>query len=184
MTSRNPAEIGTGLLVLVIAGAFLAYAIVHTGRGGSGGYDLHASFDHVDGLNVGSDVRLAGVKIGSVTASSIDPKSFLANITFTVANTLHLPDDSSAEITSDGLLGGKYLSIGPGGSATLLKPGGTVTVTQGSISIEQLLGKFIFNAGTKLDAAKPASTDGGAVAPLADPASSSPPTSQTPAAGK
>lgn len=169
MTRRNPAEVATGLLVLVVAAAFLAYAVVHTGRGGGSGYDLHASFDHIDGLNVGADVRLAGVKVGSVTAEAIDLKSFLATITFTVANDLHLPDDSSAEITSDGLLGGKYLSIGPGGSATLLKPGGTVTVTQGSISIEHLLGKFIFNAGTKSDAAKPSSSDGGGLAPLSDP---------------
>ncbi len=166
--TRRPAEIVTGLLVLIVAAAFLAYALLHSGRSGGSGYELHASFDHIDGLNVGADVRLAGVKIGSVTASAIDPHSFLASITFTVANDLHLPDDSSAEITSDGLLGGKYLSIGPGGSATLLKPGGTVTVTQGSISIEQLLGKFIFSAGTKSDASKPAS-GGGGLAPLSDP---------------
>ena len=173
--TRRPAEIATGVLVLIVAVAFLAYAVVHTGRATGGGYDLHASFDHIDGLNNGADVRLAGVKIGSVTASAIDPKSFLATITFTVADDLHLPDDSSAEITSDGLLGGKYLSIGPGGSATLLKPGGTVTVTQGSISIEQLLGKFIFSAGTKSDTSKPATGGGGGgLAPLSDP----------PAAGK
>jgi phospholipid/cholesterol/gamma-HCH transport system substrate-binding protein len=87
------------------------------------------------------------VKVGSVVSAVVDPKTYQANVAFTVQEALRLPRDSSAEITSDGLLGGKYISMVPGGDDKMLAPGGMVTITQSSISIEQLLGKFIFSAG-------------------------------------
>ncbi len=68
-------------------------------------------------------------------------------VTFTVAPNLHLPKDSSAEITSDGLLGGKFLALVPGGDEKMLADGGEVTITQSAVSLEQLLGKFIFSVG-------------------------------------
>jgi phospholipid/cholesterol/gamma-HCH transport system substrate-binding protein len=146
MARRNWAEVLVGAVVIVVAGGFLGFAVSSSGRTTTSGYTLYAKFDHIDGLSVGSDVRLAGVKIGTVTGERIDPETFQAVVSFTVANQIKLPTDSSAMITSDGLLGSKYLSLGPGGDTTDLKPGGTVTITQGSISIEQLLGKFIFSA--------------------------------------
>ncbi|MBO0711788.1 MAG: outer membrane lipid asymmetry maintenance protein MlaD [Acetobacteraceae bacterium] len=145
---RNIGEILAGAAVLVIAAGFLAYAVAHSGRTSVSGYQLHASFDHIDGLGVGSDVRIAGVKVGSVLDTRIDPKTFLANVTLTVADAIRLPKDSSAQITSESLLGGKYLELQPGGEATMLQPGATITITQSSVSIEQLLGKFIFSATT------------------------------------
>ena len=107
---------------------------------------------------------MAGVKVGAVTQAAIDPESFQAKVTFTVADALKLPKDSSAAVTSDGLLGGKYLSLDAGGDTQILQPGGTVTITASSISIEQLLGKFIFSAGN-LAASKPADPAGGPAPP-------------------
>lgn len=146
MASRNAAEIITGAAVLAAAGLFLAYAVAHSGRGETGGgYPLIAKFDRIDGLGVGADVRMAGVKVGMVTETRIDPASYMAEIRFSVRRGLDVPKDSSAEITSDGLLGGKYLSLVPGGDATILKPGQAVAITQSAVSLEQLLGKFIFS---------------------------------------
>jgi phospholipid/cholesterol/gamma-HCH transport system substrate-binding protein len=145
MPRRNASELIAGLAVLVVAIGFLGYAVVHTGRSTVSGYQLSAKFDHIDGLASGADVRLAGVKIGSVTGQSIDPQSYQAVVTLTVQDSIKLPKDSSAEITSDGLLGGKFLSLTPGGDATMLTAGGQITITQSSVSLEQLLGKFIFS---------------------------------------
>ena len=164
MARRNAAELLAGSVVLLVAAGFLGYAVANTGRSTGGGYVLHASFDRIDGLGVGSDVRMAGVKVGAVTEAAIDPESFQAKVAFTVANVLKLPKDSSAAVTSDGLLGGKYLSLEAGGDTQMLQPGGTVTITASSISIEQLLGKFIFSAGN-LAASKPADPAGGAAPP-------------------
>jgi phospholipid/cholesterol/gamma-HCH transport system substrate-binding protein len=88
---------------------------------------------------------MAGVKVGTVIGTSIDPQTYLADVNFTVSNAIKLPTDSSAEISSDGLLGGKYLSLVPGGADAMIKPGGRVTITQSSVSLEELLGKFIFS---------------------------------------
>lgn len=142
---RGVAEILTGAAVLVVGAGFLAFAVSHSGRGSVGGYPLTARFDRIDGLAVGSDVRIAGVKVGSVTETQIDPRSFLAVVTLTVRHDIQLPRDSSAEVTSESLLGGKYLSLTPGGDEAILKPGQTISITQSSISLEQLLGKFIFS---------------------------------------
>jgi phospholipid/cholesterol/gamma-HCH transport system substrate-binding protein len=145
MARRNLVEIVTGAAVLGVAAMFLAFAVSHSGRSTTSGYPLVARFDRIDGLAVGADVRIAGVKVGSVADATIDPKSYLAVVTLTVRPDIQLPKDSSAEVTSESLLGGKYLSLSPGGDATMLKPGQTITITQSSISLEQLLGKFIFS---------------------------------------
>ncbi len=155
MAKRTGSDLIAGAVVLVVAFAFLGYAVAHTGRSIGGGYTLHASFDAIDGLSVGADVRVAGVKVGSVTGSHLNPTSYQAVVEFTVADTVKLPKDSSAAVTSDGLLGGKYLSLEPGGDTAMLGPGGAITITQSSISIEQLLGKFIFSA-SNLSSQKPA----------------------------
>jgi len=145
MPQRRIAEILTGAVVLLVAAGFLAFAVSHSGRSTTSGYDLLARFDRIDGLVVGADVRIAGVKVGSVTDTRIDPETFLAVVTLSVRPDIRLPKDSSAEVTSESLLGGKYLSLTPGGDETMLNPGQTITITQSSISLEQLLGKFIFS---------------------------------------
>jgi phospholipid/cholesterol/gamma-HCH transport system substrate-binding protein len=142
---RSLTETVAGAVVLAVALGFLGYAVANTGRTPVSGYPLHARFDRIDGMVVGSDVRLAGVKVGSVTTARVDPQTYQADVTFSVQNAVKLPRDSSAEITSDGLLGGKYLSLVPGGDERMLAAGDAVTITQSAISLEQLLGKFIFS---------------------------------------
>jgi phospholipid/cholesterol/gamma-HCH transport system substrate-binding protein len=149
----------TGAGVLVVAGAFLFYAIAHGGRGQQpDGMLLTAQFDRIDGLVNGADVRIAGVKVGSVVTSTIDPTSFNAVVGMRVDRSLRLPSDSSAEVSSDGLLGGKYLSIVPGGAERVLAEGGRITETQGSVSLESLLGRFIFSV-TQMNQPAAASTE-------------------------
>ncbi len=160
MARRNTAEVLSGAVVLLIAAGFLGYAIAHSGRSSISGYALTARFDHIDGLSVGADVRLAGVKVGSVLSERIDPKSFLAEVTLSVRDGLELPKDTSASIDSESLLGGKYLSLSPGGDTTMLAPGGRITVTQSSVSLEQLLGKFIFSVTDLVGAMKPGQGSG------------------------
>src|SRR3954469_11680779 len=147
MKRRSLAEVASGAIVLAVAAIFLGCAVLHSGRGTvtAEGMQLRASFDRIDGLANGADVRIAGVKVGTVTDSRIDPQSFAAVLTFKVDRSLKLPTDTSAEITSEGLLGGKYVSLVPGGSDKLLADGGRITETQGSVSLESLLGKFIFS---------------------------------------
>lgn len=153
MARRNPAELAAGAVVLAVAVGFLAYAVTNTGHSvGSGGYLLHARFSSISGLAAGSDVRLAGVKVGSVQGAHIDPHTFEAVVDFTVSDDLRLPDDSSVQVTSSSLLGGASLSLTPGGDDKTIPPGGTVTITQSAVSLEELLGKFIFNVGNLTDA--------------------------------
>ncbi len=159
MAQRNAAELLAGAVVLAVALGFLGYAVANTGRSVGGGYTLHARFDRIDGLTIGSDVRVAGVKVGSVDAARLDPQSYQAVVDFSVAPDIKLPKDTAAVISSDGLLGGKYLALEPGGDSAMVAPGGTLTLTQSSISIEQLLGKFIFSAGN-LTSQKPAEGGG------------------------
>lgn len=147
MKGRSLAEVATGAVVLAVAAIFLGYAVLHSGRGGvtAPGMQLTARFDRIDGLANGADVRIAGVKVGTVTDSRIDPQSFAAELTLRVDRALKLPADTSAEVSSEGLLGGKYVSLVPGGSEGVLADGGRITETQGSVSLESLLGRFIFS---------------------------------------
>ncbi len=147
MAKRKPSELIAGTLVLAVALGFLGYAVANTGRTTVSGYTLRAKFERIDGLSVGSDVRVAGVKVGTIRSAGVDPKTYQAMVTFTVEPALHLPKDSSAEVTSDGLLGGKFLSLVPGGDDKMLADGGEITITQSAVSLEQLLGKFIFSVG-------------------------------------
>ena len=145
--ARRGSEVAAGAVVLAVAAVFLAYAGTRTGQGGGGGYRLNADFNRIDGLTVGSDVRMAGVRVGRVVATGINPETFQAHVEMSVQDDLHLPKDTSAEVASDGLLGGRYLLLQPGGDEQMLKPGGRITITQSSLNLEDLLGKFIFNVG-------------------------------------
>ncbi len=147
MKGRSLAEVATGAVVLVVAAIFLGYAVLHSGRGNvtAEGQVLRARFDRIDGLSNGADVRIAGVKVGTVTASRIEPQTFSAELTLRIDRSLKLPTDTSAEVASEGLLGGKYVSLVPGGSEQILADGAQITLTQGSVSLESLLGRFIFS---------------------------------------
>ena len=154
MARRSFTEVVAGAAVLAVAAGFLFYAVANTGRGGLGGYTLHAAFDNVGGIAKGADVRIAGLKVGSVTGLSIDPKSYQAVATFTVQPDIKLSSDTSATIATGGLLGGNFISLAMGGDEKMLADGGTITITQSAVNLEDLLGKFIFNVGNLADASQ------------------------------
>ena len=114
--SENRAEILTGGLVLAVAVGFLGWSMQGRSSGGAGSYELKASFRSVEGVTVGTDVRLAGVKVGTVTSLSLNPKTYFADATLSVREGVVLPSDSAALISSEGLLGGSYVELQPGGS--------------------------------------------------------------------
>lgn len=151
--AENRAEILAGAAVLAAAIGFLVYATAGRGASSSGTYELHASFRSVEGITPGSDVRLAGVKVGSITKLALNPKTFYADATIAVDKSIQLPDDSAILISSEGLLGGNFVEIQPGGSSDNFAPGDSIEDTQGSVSLISLLMKFV--SGNKSDPAAP-----------------------------
>lgn len=145
----NVVEAITGAAVLAVAGAFFYYAYTSSGTKVTDGYHLTANFDRIDGLVEGNDVKLSGVKVGDVSEISVNPKTYLAQVTMTLNRDVKLPDDSSAQIVSESLMGGKYIALVPGGSDVLLQEGDQVIHTQSSVSLEGLIGKYIFSGDDK-----------------------------------
>lgn len=149
--SENQAEILAGGAVLAAAIAFLAYATSGSGFGPQpASYALTASFRSVEGIAVGADVRLAGVKVGTITALTLNPSTYYADAAISISNTVVLPDDSAILISSEGLLGGNFVELVPGGSPDTLAPGDEIEDTQGAVSLISLLMKFV---GAKADPA-------------------------------
>ena len=146
--SENRAELLVGALVIAVAAGFLAYATSRAGViQGSDGYSLVASFRSAEGVSVGTDVRLAGVKIGSITGLTLNPETFRADATLAIRSGVELPDDSSVLIASEGLLGGNFVELVPGGSPFALAPGDEIQDTQGALSLLALLAKFVSASG-------------------------------------
>lgn len=143
----NLVETLIGAVVLAVALFFLAFAYSTAGVGGGlSGYELQARFNRADGLVIGGDVRLSGIKIGTITRQSLDPQTYSAIVGFSVDDRYQLPEDTAVKIASEGLLGGNYLSVEPGGSDKMLKPGDEVKYTQGSVNLMDLIGQAIFSA--------------------------------------
>lgn len=137
-------EVLVGAAVMAVAVGFFLYASNSTGGGATGGsYALSASFRSADGISVGSEVRLAGVQVGTVTAMALNPQTFRAETTFTIRDDVELPDDSAIAISSEGLLGGNFVEIIPGGSPFSYAPGDQIMDTQGSVSLVTLLMRFV-----------------------------------------
>jgi len=146
--ARNVVETVLGGVVLVVAVGFFSWAYSRSTVGDPGGYTLLAKFDRIDGLPMSADVRVSGIKVGKVLDQSLDPQTYRAQVRFSVASNVELPSDSSAAVVSSGLLGGKYVALVPGGDDLLLKEGGEITLTQSSVNIEDLIGKYIFSQGS------------------------------------
>jgi phospholipid/cholesterol/gamma-HCH transport system substrate-binding protein len=166
-----------GAVVLVVAAVFLFFAYSTSQLRAVSGYELTADFERIDGIKEGSDVRVSGIKVGSVVAGTLDPKTFLATVRLTVEPSIKLPDDTVAEIVSDGLLGSKYLSLTPGGSEKDIPPGGRIRYTQSSVSLEHLIGQMMFSppSGKKSDEGEAPSGSSGAAAKPGAPASNAAP---------
>ena len=136
-----------GLLVILVAIIFFYYAYNSAGqKNNSNAYEINASFTQVSGLVTGADVRLSGIKIGSVTEQKLDAEIYDAIVTMQIDNDIKIPSDSSAKISSEGLLGGYFIMIEPGGSETMLQVGETIELTQGSIDLIGLLGNAVFGS--------------------------------------
>jgi len=144
--ANNVAETLIGAAVLIVAGGFLAYASQNSDFGSSDSYDLKAKFFSADGVSPGIDVRMSGVKVGTVGDLTLDPKTYEAVVSLSVSKGFEVPSDTSAKIASDGLLGGSYISLEPGGSEYPLEPGEEIERTQGSVSLIDLLGKAVHSA--------------------------------------
>lgn len=137
-----------GLLVVIVAVWFVVFAWQRTGGGAA--YDaipVTAQFQSATGINVGTEVRIAGIKVGAVTGMKLDPKTYMATISLALNPGTRVPSDSSLAVSSEGLLGGSYLAVLPGGDPTPLKAGDTIVDTQGSLDLNSLIGQFINKSG-------------------------------------
>ena len=145
MSSREQwAETGMGIVVLAVAGTFLAYSLSVGGVGKMrGGYDVTAKFGEAGSLEPGAAVSVAGVKVGTVSQITLDPKTYMAVARLSLSPTVKLPSDSTAKITSDGLLGGVHVAIAPGAETEVLKPGGEIENTQGAVDLFGLIGQVM-----------------------------------------
>jgi phospholipid/cholesterol/gamma-HCH transport system substrate-binding protein len=154
----NALETLVGAAIIALALAFFFYAWKTAGHGGaSGGYHVTADFDNASGVSIGSDVRIAGIKVGSVIGQSLNPENFQARINMLINRDVKISDDSSAKIASEGLLGTNFIALEPGGSDTKLDEGGVINYTQGAIDVWSLISQAMFSKPKN----EPAKTDPG-----------------------
>ena len=154
--SNNFAETLLGAAVVAVAVGFLAFTYLRTGSGSLSGYEVLARLPKVDGLGIGTDVRVSGIKVGSVSDLVLDPNNYLVTVHMNVRQDLKLPTDSSMMITSSGILGSSYLSITPGGDAKDIKPGGYIENTQAANSNDLMsLAGRVMGGGSSAPAPKP-----------------------------
>ena len=141
--ANSVAETVIGAVVLTTAVGFVVYAGQTRGvELGGASYPLTASFRSAEGISVGTGVRLAGITVGSVTGLDLDPATYQAKMTLAVRGDLEIPEDSDVKIASEGLLGGSFVELTPGGSEFMLNPGDEIANTQGSVSLLDLLIRF------------------------------------------
>lgn len=140
--ANQTTEVITGGVVVATAIGFFLYASQVTGSAPQG-IEYTASFTSVEGVSVGTDVRMAGVKVGTVTDLRLNPATFLADTRFTVDQTITLPDDTGIVIASEGLLGGSFVELRPGGSPFELEPGAEIEDTQSAVGLIDLLLRFV-----------------------------------------
>lgn len=155
---RNVIETIMGGVVLIIAVTFLIFAYTSSNTGSVSGYLVTAKFNSVNGLGRGSDVRLSGIKVGSVVDTALDPQDYTAVVSLSITDAVKLPTDTSARILSDGLLGGNYLELQPGADEETIAAGGQIPVTQDPVNIVDLLGRFVFGGLDKQDGGAAPST--------------------------
>ncbi len=143
---QNSIEIILGAIVLVVAISFFIFSSSTANVGkGSGGYNVNAQFTDIGSLSVGDDVKISGVTIGSVDSITLDPVLYNADVKIVINDSIQLPYDTSARISSEGLLGGNYMALDVGGDTEMLEDGDIIAITQSAQNLEQLLGQFIFS---------------------------------------
>ena len=145
--ANNAIETVMGAVVLVVAGGFLYFAYDNSNIKSIDGYEIKADFSNITGIAVGSDVRVGGIKVGTVESLDLDPKSFEAVATMRVKQGVALPKDTSAAVQSAGLLGDKFIALEPGGDDQNLANGDKIKYTESSVNLEEMIGKFVFSGG-------------------------------------
>lgn len=144
MMNKKPVETIMGIVVIFVAAFFLYFAYQVSDLQVVKGYDINARFLKVGGLNVGSDVRINGIKVGTVIAQNLDPEDYVADVKFSISSNIQLPKDSVVSIVSDGLVGNKFIKIEPGKSKEFLQKGDTVANTKDFKTLEDMVGEIIF----------------------------------------
>lgn len=144
---RNVIETIMGAAVLLIAVIFVVFAFSSTGVGTVNGYRVTASFDNAQGITAGTDVRMSGVKIGTVMQQKLNPETYFADITMSIDESIELPADTSARIVPEGLLGGNYINLEPGGAEDTIPQGGRIQYTQGAVNLVDMIGRLMFSSG-------------------------------------
>jgi len=139
---NNVVETIMGAVVLTVTGGFLFFAFSNAGVSGTGGKTYYANFDKVDGLAIGGEVKISGIDVGTITSQHLDYDSYEAVVGISIDDRIELPEDTFAKITSEGLLGGNYLVLDPGGSDVMLEEGDQITETQGAVDLLGLLSTF------------------------------------------
>jgi phospholipid/cholesterol/gamma-HCH transport system substrate-binding protein len=149
--NRNSLEalVGCSVLCITIFFALFVYKSTEGVRSHQNTYSLNAKFQNVEGIASGSDVMIAGVKVGRVDSVSLDKKNFMAVAVLNIDSDIPLATDSQASVLTGGLLGSKYLSIIPGSDESLLKDGDQIKYTQSAINIESLIGRIVYSIGSK-----------------------------------
>lgn len=142
---HNLVETMVGAFVIAVSAIFLSYGYSVSDMSPKSGYKLIAEFDRIDGLTVGSDVRMSGIKVGTVIDQELNKQNFYATVTLSINDEIELPDDTSAKITMEGLLGGNYVSLTPGGGFDLLTDGDEISYTQGSVDLIGLVSQAMFS---------------------------------------
>ena len=142
---RSVIETVLGAMVLVAALFFLIFSYGSSNVQSVDGYNISANFSGIGGLAVGDDVRVSGVKVGTVKGVDLDPATYLARVSMSIEPDVDLPRDTAALISSESLLGGKYMALEPGAADDMLGDGGVIQYTQAPQNLEQLLGQFIFS---------------------------------------
>lgn len=144
---KNLLETIMGAVVLVVAAAFLAFAYEGSQLRVEEGYIVSAKFGNASGIALGTPVRIGGIKVGVVSNMSLDPQTYEAVVSMQIRYSTKVPKDSSASITSSGLLGEKYIQLVPGSDDKMLADGGKIQFTQSAVNLEELIGKFMFSGG-------------------------------------
>lgn len=148
---QNVIETVLGAVVLLVALGFLVFAYGTADLQKVDGYTLYADFTSIDGVKSGNDIRISGVKVGSIDAITLNEDNYRAKIKMVIDEKIKLPLDTVAIISSEGLLGGKYLGLEPGGDEEFLADGDEIEYTQSTPSLEKLIGQVIYSVSDKKD---------------------------------
>jgi len=142
--NKRPVETIMGIVVIIIAALFLFFAYRVSDLQVVKGYTVSAHFIKVGGLTIGSDVRINGIKVGTVISQKLNPEDYVAEIKMSLSSDLKLPKDSVAVIASDGLMGNKFIKIEPGKDTEILADGDEITHTKDFKTLEDMVGEIIF----------------------------------------